>query len=225
MVSIRIWTDRYRIITTRKRKLLSITDLVESLKNNQGPTSAGDFVVELADRLTARMAETIESIDDHIALIEDDIVDTRSSGLRHELSVIRRQAIMLRRYLAPQREALTRIHTERISWFNDVDRIRMREVTDKLIRYIEDLDSIRDRASVIQEELANRLSEQMNARMYVLSLVAALFLPLGFLTGLLGINVGGIPGSEYSGAFFIFVFILTAVVVLQIFIFKKNKWL
>ena len=67
----------------------------------------------------------------------------------------------------------------------------MREVSDQLARYLEDLDEARDRAAVTQEELVNRLSEQMNNKMYILSIVAAIFLPLGFLTGLLGINVGG----------------------------------
>jgi len=57
---------------------------------------------------------------------------------------------------------------------------------------IEDLDSARDRAVVTREELVNRLSEQLNMRMYVLSLVAAVFLPLGLLTGSLGINLAGV---------------------------------
>ena len=105
------------------------------------------------------------------------------------------------------------------------NRLQIREVTDSLIRYLEDLDSARDRASVTQEELANRISEQMNVRMYVLSLVAAIFLPLGFLTGLLGINVGGIPGAENKWAFGIFIVILIGVVVLQILFFKKKKWM
>jgi hypothetical protein len=65
--------------------------------------------------------------------------------------------------------------------------LRIREVSDRLIRNIEDLDAVRGRAAVTQEELLSRLSEQMNSRMYVLSVVAAIFLPLGFLTGLLGI--------------------------------------
>lgn len=225
MVSIRICSDRNRIISTRRRKLLSITDLVHYLQKNEGPRSSGEFIVELADRLTARMAGTIEAIEDHIARVEEDIVDSSRMELRQEISLIRREAIMLRRYLAPQREALTKLYTEKISWFDESNRIQMREVTDRLIRYIEDLDSIRDRASVTQEELANRLSEQMNKRMYVLSLVAAIFLPLGFLTGLLGINVGGIPGAEYDRAFLVFLLILAVIVALQILIFKKNKWL
>jgi zinc transporter len=56
---------------------------------------------------------------------------------------------------------------------------------------------------VTQEELAARLSEQMNRNTYMLSVVAGVFLPLGLLTGLLGINVGGIPGTENPNAFVI----------------------
>ena len=71
----------------------------------------------------------------------------------------------------------------------------------------------------------SRLSEHMDKRMYVLSIVAAIFLPLGFLTGLLGINVGGIPGAEYKGSFYIFCGILVSVSFFQIYIFKKLKWM
>ncbi|MGB5223774.1 MAG: CorA family divalent cation transporter, partial [Arenicellales bacterium] len=73
--------------------------------------------------------------------------------------------------------------------------------------------------------LLSRVSEQLNERMYVLSVVAAIFLPLGFFTGLLGINVGGIPGAENSYAFIIFIIILVVIVMLQIAIFKWKKWL
>jgi len=225
MVSIRIWADKYRIISTGKRKLLSITDLIECFAQNDGPGSSGDFIVELSGRLTSRMEGTIDGIEDHIAETEEEIIDANRFDLRQEISLIRREAIMLRRYLAPQREALAKLYSEKISWFSDDDRMRLREVTDRLIRYIEDLDSMRDRASVTQEEIVSRLSEQMNSRMYVLSLVAAIFLPLSFLTGLLGINVAGIPGANYSGAFLLFVLFLAGIGTLQIMVFKKNKWL
>jgi hypothetical protein len=99
------------------------------------------------------------------------------------------------------------------------------KIPDRLIRYIEDLDSVRDRAAVTQEELVNRLSEQVNTRMYVLSLVAAVFLPLGFLAGLLGIDVGGIPGAENQSAFLIFILLLILVFILQVVIFKRRSWL
>jgi zinc transporter len=94
-----------------------------------------------------------------------------------------------------------------------------------LTRYLEDLDAARERAAVTQEELVSRLSEQMDNRMYVLSVVAAIFLPLGFLTGLLGINVGGIPGAEYKAAFAIFCTFLGAIAIIELIIFRKKKWM
>jgi len=131
----------------------------------------------------------------------------------------------MRRYLAPQRDALSRLLGEPIAWLEDIHRLRLRESADRIIRYIEDLDSARERAVVAQEELMGRLSEQMDNRMYVLSLVAAVFLPLGFLTGLLGINVGGIPGADYKNAFIVVSLILIAVVALQIWFFRAKKWI
>jgi zinc transporter len=105
----------------------------------------------------------------------------------------------------------------------DQDRTRLREVQDRLTRYVEELDSARDRAAVTQEELVGRISDQMNKNMYVLSLVAGIFLPLGLLTGLLGINVGGIPGEGESMAFAIVCVILLLMGVGVLFLFKRMR--
>ncbi len=225
MVAVRVWLDDKRIISTRKRKLLSETDIVKSFEEKQGPRTTGEFIVDLSERLISRMESTIEDIEDRVDDMEEEVITSENHALRTRLSAIRREAIMLRRYLAPQREAMIKLQAENLPWLSDSDKLHLRETTDRVIRYIEDLDSVRDRAAVTQEELVNRLSEQMNTRMYVLSIVAAVFLPLGFLTGLLGINVGGIPGAENKFAFFVFILMLALVVILQIFIFKKKKWL
>lgn len=76
-----------------------------------------------------------------------------------------------------------------------------------------------------QEKLNNRLSEQMNKAIYVLSIVAAIFLPLGLLTGLLGINVGGIPGTDNSWAFTVVTVALIAIAIGLVVWFRKIKWL
>jgi zinc transporter len=225
MVAIRLWIDNNRIITTRKRDLLSVADLIEQLKAGRGPENSADFIVELADRLVWRMSDTVDNFEDRVADLEDRVLETSSSSLRYDLATLRRQVITLRRYLAPERDALARLIMEKVSWLDDGHRLRLRETSDRLIRHIEDLDAVRERAAVTQEELLSRLSEQMNTRMYVLSLVAAIFLPLGFLTGLLGVNVGGIPGADYPQAFLIFIVLMIIVVVVQIVLFRWKKWL
>jgi zinc transporter len=225
MVSLRIWAEKNRIITTRRRKLLSVADLCSAIENGKGPRTSGEFLEEVADRLMVRMGGVVDELEDKVAELEEAVLTAESHELRPMLASIRRDAINLRRYMAPQREAIARLQSEKISWLAEEDRIRLRETYDRLTRYIEDLDAARERAAVTHEELVSRLSEQMNNRMYVLSIVAAIFLPLGFLTGLLGINVGGIPGSEYKAAFAIFCLLLMALIIVEIIIFKKKKWM
>ena len=225
MVSLRIWAEKDRVITTRRRKLLSVADLCTAIEKGKGPKTCGEFLENVSDRLMSRMGGVIGDLEDKVAELEEAVLTKESHELRPMLASIRRDAIYLRRYMAPQREAISRLQSEKISWLTDDDRVRLREVYDHLTRYIEDLDAARERAAVTQEELVSRLSEQMDTRMYVLSIVAAIFLPLGFLTGLLGINVGGIPGAEYKAAFAIFCLLLVGLIIAEIVIFKKKKWM
>jgi len=225
MVAIRIWVEDCRVITTRKRRLLSIDDVRQSIAENEGPVTPGGLLVMLSDRLVARISGVIDDIDETVDRLENDVVESENPSLRHELAVLRTQVIALRRYLAPQREAMLRLSQDKVQWLSDTDRVRLREVSDRVIRYVEDLDAVRERAAVVQEELANRISVQMNNRMYMLSMVAAVFLPLGFLTGLLGINVGGIPGAESPFGFEVVIGLLIVIVALQMWIFKRQRWL
>lgn len=223
MTSIRLWVDASRVISTQQRPSLSVTDLVESVK--QRPvTSTGELVVRLTDQLTDRIADVVDGLDDRVADLEQSVLRDHDSKMRAELADLRRDAIALRRYLAPQREALGRLQGETLTWLTDMDRLRLREVTDRLIRHVEDIDAVRERAAVVQEELISFLSDQLNQRMYVLSVVAAIFLPLGFLTGLLGVNVGGIPGADSEYGFPAFSAFLVLLVAIQLWWFIKKRW-
>ena len=170
------------------------------------------------------MSPVLETLDEVVDNLEEQVVEAQTYELRSRLGDVRRQAIALRRYLAPQRDVMARLQSERVPWLTDLDRARLREAADRLTRYVEDLDASRERAAVTQEELAGRLSEQMNRTMYVLSLVAAVFLPLGLLTGLLGINVGGIPGTETPWAFAMVCSILVILAAAGIWAFRRMRF-
>lgn len=223
MVSIRLWVDKDRMISTRRRKLLSVVDTRKSLEERpaQGVT---DILLRLVDRLVERINDAVNQVEDEVALLEEDVLDAPQSESRSRLSELRREAIALRRYLGPQRDALGRLQTDPPEWFNAEDRLRLREIYDRMVRLVEDLDAVRERATVIHEELVSSLSDQLNKRMYLLSITAALFLPMGFLTGLLGINVGGIPGADNPWAFWIFSGMLASILGAQVIYFVRNRW-
>lgn len=225
MVSLRLWIESYRIITLRFRHVMAIDDIRGAIVAGVGPRTAGDFLVSVADRLIDRMGPTLDKVDEEVDGLEEEVMENNDPELRSRLASLRRQAIALRRYIAPQREAMSRLVTERVSWFDDFERARLREVADRVTRYVEDLDATRERAAVTQEELTSRTSAQMNQAMYVLSMVAVIFLPLGLLTGLLGINVGGIPGEKNQLAFLLVCLILLVIAVIEIWIFRRKNWL
>lgn len=225
MVSIRLWVEKNRIISTRKRQLQSVQDMLQQIRNHQAPVTSGEFIADLTDNLTWRMRETMEDYEETLADLEERVLTGGHDEVKTELASLRRQIITLRRYLAPQRDALTRLHTEKFSGLNDNERLQLRETTDRLIRYLEDLDAMRERAVVIQEELLSQLSELGNQRVYLLSMITAVFLPLGFLTGLLGINVGGMPGTDNPNAFWWVSGGLFSTAIVLALLLRRKKWL
>ncbi|MDY0051436.1 MAG: zinc transporter ZntB [Aliarcobacter sp.] len=225
MVAVRLFISPFLIITTRKRNLLSIGEVVANLKKGIGPKSSSEFLIDLTDRITDRMEDIIDQIEERTDFLEQNIIDSSDLKFRNEILAIRREAIILRRYLFPQKEAMNKLYNDKITWIDEYERLQLRETNDQLIRHIEELDTIRDKVALIQEELSNMLSDQMNKKMYVLSIISAIFLPLSFLTGLLGINIGGIPGAQNENAFNLFSLILVVIVSIQYWIFKKKKWI
>ena len=225
MVSLRIWVDKNRVITLRSRRLFSIQEIRKQLLDGKGPRSPGALLSAIASSLLGLQAIVVNNLEEEVDDIESSMVANAGYSLRSRISEFRRQAIALRRYIAPQREVLTRFFYEEIEWLADRQRARMREAGEQQTRLVEELDAARERASVVHEELNGRLSEQMNRNMYVLAVVTGVFLPLGLLTGLLGINVGGMPGVENPYAFWIVCAVLAVVAAVMIMVFRRTRLL
>jgi zinc transporter len=119
-------------------------------------------------------------------------------------SYSRRQIASVWRFLAPQCDALDRWYRNPGQLLKEAKNYKLREKPDRFTRYLETLDLARERATVLKNQYLSQLAMEHNQCMCVLSVVAAIFPPLRFLTGLFGTNVGGIPWSEQSLGFLYF---------------------
>jgi zinc transporter len=225
MVSIRLWIERDRIVSTRRRKLLSVQDLREQLQQGVGPKTAGEFLASLIGRLADRIGGFVDAIEENLSAIEEAEANEAAQKRRHSLAALRRQIASVRRFVAPQRDALDRLYRNPGALLSEAEAGNLREEADRVTRYLEDLDLARERAVVLQEELLNELAQQQNTRMYVLSVVAAIFLPLTFVTGLLGMNVGGLPGVDSPLGFVIAVVVMGVTSAAMLIYFRFRKWL
>ena len=225
MVGLRLWLEKDRVISLRHRRVMAVSDIREQLAERRGPADAAALLVEVTARLIDRMGSVIAEIEDAIDAIEDEVLANQRATLRGRLSELRRTAISLRRYLAPQREVMERLPNEPRSWLDDLAKARLREVANRLTRIIEDLDAARERAQVTQDELSGRLADQMNRNTYRLTLIAALFLPPSLVTGMLGMNVGGVPWTGSGWGLAIVIALLAAMTALELWLLRWLKWL
>ena len=225
MVSIRMWMDSSRVITVQKEFVRSVKNVAQTLRDGNGPKNSGQVLVYLCEQIARGISELTLELDDGIDALEDQSLHSSDLKLRSSISRLRREIITARRHVSPIRDAINLLHLEQNAWLDANCKMQLREIGARITRYVEDLDSARDRGAVTQDELSDRLSERMNKAMYLMSVVAAVFLPLSLLTGLLGINVGGIPGSDNSFAFATVCIILVVIALFQTLIFKWMKWL
>jgi zinc transporter len=225
LVAIRVWLEAKRVITSRRRRLLSIQDIRDSIESGGGPNTTGEFVVALVERLADRIGGVVNDIEEQLEQAEEESDESKPFELRHKLGILRRQTAAIRRYLAPQRDVLDRLYRQPGPFFSDREANALREESDRITRYLEDLDLARERAVVLQEELIGRLAHEQNSRMYLLSVIAAVFLPLTFVTGLLGMNVAGLPGTESPTAFIVSLIVMVALGVVLVLFFKWKRWI
>lgn len=225
MVSVRLWIDARRVISLQRKKLQAVVDIATLIDAGRGPEDPGRFLAELVENLTRRTEPVLTELDEVADDIEERLIDRADQELRGDLVDLRRRTIALRRHLVPQRDALDDLQAGHVSWLQDRDRRSLHESHNRIQRMVEDLDALRERSQITKDELSNALADRMNRNMYVLSVIGAIFLPLGFLTGLMGVNIGGMPGVGTDTAFWIFTGLLVAFVAVEVVLFRMLKWI
>jgi len=224
LVVMRVFINDKLIVSTRRRKVSAVDEVLTDLQNGNGPIDCGSWLVDVCDALTDHTSEFIEELHDKIIELEDALLDQRMPA-RGELGLLRKQLIVMRRYMAPQRDVYARLASEKLAWMDDSERRRMQEIADRLGRGLDDLDAGVARTAILADEVASAMAESMNRRTYTMSLMAMIFLPATFLTGLFGVNLGGIPGGEWKYGFSIFCLLLVALAVGVAGYLRKRRWL
>ena len=225
MISMQLWCDGRRLITLRRHPLQTPREVMAMLDKGVGPPDAGATITMLAELLITRMSHTIVDMNDVLDELEDMDVEEHAEAMLKRISTIRRNCLALKRHMAPQHEALEQISRDAPYWFEEHDRREIAESIARLRRYLDDIDISKESALVLQDELRARSLASSEHATYMLTIVAGIFLPLGFLTGLLGINVGGMPGMNDPDAFWTVVTFCLLLFVTLIIVFRRLRWL
>jgi zinc transporter len=200
LVSIRFWAEKGQVISLSYRPLAGLNDVISWFLGGQ-IKDPGDLITAFATEMSKGLDPKVAALGDVLDSVEARIEENNARSTRRKVSKVRAQAIGYRRFVAPQREALERLSTARCSWLDEEDQSHLREASDRYARMAEELEAVRERAAVVHDELTDLRTERMDARALLISIVALIFLPLTFITGLLGMNVKGIPYADKAWAF------------------------
>jgi zinc transporter len=129
----RLYMDERLIVSTRQRRVLALDDVLGDLREGTGPVDCGGWLVDICDALTDHASEFIEQLHDRIIDLEDNLLDQQVPP-RGFLALLRKQLIVMRRYMSPQRDVYSRLASERLPWMNDDHRRRMQDIADRLGR-------------------------------------------------------------------------------------------
>ncbi len=224
LVSLRMWVRRGKVDSVTRVPLTATANVIKLM--DQGA------ILDPGDLVAAFAREISRQLDPQVAQLGDDLDDCESSleahniyRLRAPITRIRSEAIAFRRFVAPDRDALVALTGFDFDWLAEDDRLHIREAADRFSRMTEELEAVRERAALLHEQLTDLRAEEIDQRSLLISVVAFIFLPLTFITGLLGMNVEGIPYAHSHWSFWgVVIFcVLVGIVVLAWFV--RKRWL
>ncbi len=224
LVSIRLWLTKGKV-TSLSRRHLGATDEVARKMEAGKIQDSGDLVAAFAWAISTQLDPEVSALGDTLDDVESDLEPNFLYRLRRDITNVRSAAISFRRFVAPDRDALRTLAGLDFDWLAEDDRLHIVEAADRFARMAEELEAVRERAALLHEQITDLRAEQTDQRALYISVVAFIFLPLTFVTGLLGMNVQGIPYAHSPWSFWGVVIFCAAVGIAVLLWFRWRNWL
>jgi zinc transporter len=193
---LRLYLDNRCLVSTRRHPLEAIDKLRraigDGLRVDRPITIIAQFLHHVTDTLGDLLIELAGDVDE----LEDQLLAGRIGNNTPELARIRRIAVRLRRHMVPQQHALVSLLSRMPTWIDEGDAAGLRGAIERLAALGHDLDLVQERARLLGDQISGRLAEATNRNLYILSIVTTIFMPMTLVTGIFGMNLGGLPGLQ-----------------------------
>jgi zinc transporter len=220
-----LWIEKGRVIIASELNIVEFLGITQWQQTHHAPVSPADLVARLALRAADRIEPLIERMGDNLDSIEETLMLNRAGDSRSRLAHLRRTLINMRRLIWPQRDVLTTLEIEDLSFFTARDRVRLREAAARTARLGDEMQTLSERAVLVHEQLLDTRAEQMNQTMLLLAAATVVLMPLTVISGILGMNVEGIPFHDSPYAFWAVTGFLCILGVAIYLFMRKKKWM
>jgi magnesium transporter len=185
----------------------------------------------VVDEIAERFLTMVDGFDDTIDELEDHVNDWPSTQIRERISSIRHDILHVRRVLAPTRDAARAVLDDRVEIDGDVSlfprdvELHFADVYDKLLRATDGLDLSRDLLAGVRDFHQAEVANDQNEVMKRLTVVASVLLLPTFIVGLYGQNFRHIPETSWSQGYAFVWGLIIVTTALQLWYFRRKRWI
>lgn len=192
-------------------------------------TSTLDYLFYvLIDVTIDRGFPILDEFEEEIEAVEQALLSEEGIETFHSLYTIKRELLVLRLKLNPQRETIGILLRDDQALLSEKTKIYLRDVYDHAIRLNEVLDIYRDMTSNMLEvylSLVNRLTFASNEVQRKATVWALIFAPLTFVTGIYGMNFASMPETQFLYGFQVVFAVMLGVGAGLWRLFRRKRWL
>lgn len=196
-----VYLDARQMVTGRRHPLRAIDQVRRDMQAGHRVVSTVQLFAHLIEAIDDSFCRLIKSISDAIDEAEDEILVGRIHDQGGELGRHRRLLARLRRHMGAGRQKLQQCVVAVGRWCERDDLDELRQALQRLEGTAQDLELVQERTRLLQEEIGSRLNEATNRNLYILSIVTVALLPINLITGIFGMNTGGLPWSHSEHGF------------------------
>ncbi|MBI4847058.1 MAG: magnesium/cobalt transporter CorA [Nitrospirae bacterium] len=204
------------------------TQLRERIRNNKSrirKMGADYLAYSLIDAIVDNYFIVLEKIGDNIELLEEKLIANPSGNILHEIHILKREMIFLRKAVWPLREVISGMERGSYTLVKESTRVFLRDVYDHTVQVIDTVEVYRDLVSGMLDLYLSSISNRLNAVMKVLTIITTIFMPLSFVAGIYGMNFKHMPELEWRYGYPVILIVMLAIGISMLVYFRRKKWL
>jgi magnesium transporter len=202
-----------------------IRDRIRNGKGRIRKMGADYLAYSLIDAVVDSYFIILEKLGERVSVLEERVMNDPSRQFLHEIHIIKRELIFLRKSIWPLRKVIRSMERGDSMLINDSVRIYLRDVYDHTIRIIETVEAYRDIMAGILDIYLSSITNRTNAVMKVLTIIATIFMPLTFIAGIYGMNFKYMPELEWRWGYPLILLGMAFLGISMLLFFKKKNWL
>jgi magnesium transporter len=219
--------DRY-LVTVHSGRSRSVKHVLELAAKTPQFFSDGPLGLlhRIADTLFDNYRPEVERFEERMDKLEREVFTHPKPDLIRHILALKRDVVILRQAVLPQRDVVGRLGRREFPQIDTQMAYRFRDVHDHLVRLADEALIFQDRMNGLVEAHLSNVSNQLNSVMKILTVIATIFMPLTFITGLYGMNVD-LPhfGFGNDRMFWVLTTLMLAISGSMLWWFRSRDWL